>query len=188
MFFNCSTLLKFALFGASVGAIRTTLVSELEAQMAMQAQTECKVDECGCGCNLTDMCDCSAETEGQQQTTDGEHAQVEEVDEKSLTEINEEITQDLYEATDEAIELVQEENEAVQTEVDGAVVEEILADDNSEEPLHVESHDLQPGLESTPTGDGSGQDFQSILQVDNQIDVLEKYVEMLIVAAEGLTN
>ena len=179
MFFNCSTLLKFALLGASVGAIRTTLLSELEAQMAMQAQTECKVDECGCGCNLTDMCDCGAETEGQQQTTDGE---------KSLTEINEEITQDLYEATDEAIELVQEENEAVQTEVDGAVVEEILADDNSEESLHVESHDLQPGLESTPTGDGSGQDFQSILQVDNQIDVLEKYVEMLIVAAEGLTN
>ena len=44
----------------------------------------------------------------------------------------------------------------MQTEVDGAVVEEILADDNSEEPLHTESHDLQPGLESTPTGDGSG--------------------------------
>ena len=67
--------------------------------MAMQAQTECKVDECGCGCNLTDMCDCGgAETDGQQQTsTDGE---------KSLTEINEETTQDLYEATDEAIELV----------------------------------------------------------------------------------
>ena len=97
-----STLLKVAILGASVAAIRTTLVSELQAETALQSQTECMTDDCQCGCNLADcqcgcnladMCDCCAEKEEEEgDGADLEHAQVEQVEEKSLMEINEEIT------------------------------------------------------------------------------------------------